>query len=59
MKRRDLLKKLQNAGWSLSSGSKHDMVENTKYPGTKIPIPRHTEINEYLAQQILKEAGLK
>lgn len=59
MKRRDLIQKLKKAGWEISSGAKHDMATHPNKPGLKIPIPRHTEINEYTAKQILKEAGLK
>ena len=58
MKRRDLINQLEKAGWKLSSGAKHDMMKNPNKPGIKIPIPRHTEINEYTAKEILKEAGL-
>lgn len=59
MKRRELIKRLENAGWILINGSKHDMVKHPDRSGIKIPIPRHSEINEYTAKQILKEAGLK
>lgn len=58
MKRRDLIKRLEKEGWELSSGTKHDMVKSPNNPGIKIPIPRHTEIDEYTAKEILKEAGL-
>ncbi|MBZ4647272.1 MAG: hypothetical protein PWR27_2197 [Petroclostridium sp.] len=59
MKRRDLIKRLKDAGWEITSGAKHDMAKHPNKQGIKIPIPRHTEINEYTANQILKEAGLK
>lgn len=59
MKRRDLIKKLEDAGWKLTNGTKHDMAKNPSKQGIKIPIPRHAEINEITANQILKEAGLK
>ncbi|HHY41496.1 MAG TPA: type II toxin-antitoxin system HicA family toxin [Thermoanaerobacterales bacterium] len=59
MKRRDLIRKLKKAGWEISSGAKHDMATHKDRPGFKLPIPRHTEINEYTAKQILKEVGLK
>lgn len=59
MKRKNLIHKLKKAGWEISSGSKHDMAKHPSRPGFKIPIPRHTEINEYTANQILKEAGLE
>ncbi|NLC46574.1 MAG: type II toxin-antitoxin system HicA family toxin [Firmicutes bacterium] len=58
MKRKDLIRRLKKAGWKISRGAKHDMAKHPDKPGFKIPIPRHTEINEYTAKQILKEAGL-
>lgn len=58
MKRRDLIKKLQDAGWIISPGGKHEMATHPNKPG-KIPIPGGTEINEYTAKGILKSAGVK
>lgn len=56
MKRRDLVKLLENNGWYLKrNGGNHDLYTD----GTKIePIPRHSEINEKLAQAIIKKLGL-
>lgn len=56
MKRRDLVKLLENNGWYLKrNGSNHDLYTD----GTRIePIPRHSEINEKLAQAIIKKLGL-
>jgi mRNA interferase HicA len=54
MKRRDLLKRLQEMGCIfIRHGGKHDWYQN---PETKIsqPIPRHTEIKENLAKRIIK-----
>ncbi len=54
MKRRNLIRELDKLGCiMIRHGSKHDWYMN---PDTKIsqPIPRHTEINEYLAQHIIK-----
>ncbi len=54
MKRRDLIKKLENANCVLiRHGGKHDWYRNQK---TKVsqPVPRHREINENLAKHILK-----
>ena len=54
MKRKDLIKELENMGCiMLRHGRKHDWYHN---PETKIsqPVPRHSEINEYLAKHILK-----
>lgn len=54
MKRKDLIKNLEKIGCILiRHGSKHDWYQN---PETKIsqPVPRHREINEYLAKHIIK-----
>ncbi len=54
MKRRDLISRLKKTGYVLiRPGGKHDWHQN---PETKIsqPIPRHREINEYLAKHIIK-----
>lgn len=58
MKRRDLIKRLEAAGYR----KERDEGSHTVYAkpgGRPIPIPRHTEINEYTAKSILKAAGLK
>lgn len=56
MKRRDLIKLLEKNGWYLKrNGNNHDLYTN----GMKIePIPRHSEINEKLAQTIIKKLRL-
>lgn len=59
MKRRDLTRTMENAGWIITHGAKHDLAKRPDKPGVKIPIPRHSEIPEYTANQILREAGLK
>jgi mRNA interferase HicA len=54
MKRRDLIKELEKHGCILiRNGAKHDWYMN---PKTKIsqPVPRHSEINDYLAKHIIK-----
>lgn len=58
MKRRDLIRKLEQAGWIITAGARHDMAKHPGHFGIKIPIPRHTEINEITAKGILKDAGL-
>ena len=58
MKRRDLIKKLEQDGWKISPGANHDLAIHPTKPG-KLAIPRHNEINEYTAKGILKDAGLK
>lgn len=59
MKRRDLIKKIEEAGAVfIRHGGKHDWYQN---PQTKIsqPVPRHTEINEVLAKHILRKLGAR
>lgn len=54
MKRKDLIKKLESMGCVfIRHGGKHDWYQN---PNSKVsqPVPRHKEINEYLAKHILK-----
>ena len=55
MKRRDLIRKIEEAGAVfIRHGGKHDWYQN---PKTKVaqPIPRHTEINEMLARSIVRK----
>ena len=56
MKRRDLIKLLEENGWSFKrSGGNHDLYTD----GNKVEaIPRHSEINEILAKSIIKRLGL-
>jgi predicted RNA binding protein YcfA (HicA-like mRNA interferase family) len=54
VKRRDLIKILENMGCVLiRHGGKHDWYQN---PKTKVsqPVPRHREIKDRLAQHIIK-----
>jgi predicted RNA binding protein YcfA (HicA-like mRNA interferase family) len=54
VKRKDLIKAIEGEGCIfIRHGSKHDWYQN---PKTKIsqPVPRHREINERLAQHIIK-----
>jgi len=54
MKRRDLVAELQQAGCVLlRNGGRHDIYHNPKC-GRSEPVPRHREINEFLAKKILK-----
>lgn len=57
MKRADLIRKLEAHGWTLKrNGTNHDIYTN----GIRMePIPRHREVNEKLAQAILKRAGIE
>ena len=57
MKQRELIKKLQNAGFVFyRHGSNHDVY---KRGNDEEQIPRHREINENLARAILRKWGLE
>ena len=54
MKRSDLISKLTDMGCLLiRHGGKHDWYQNP-LTGMYQPVPRHNEINEYLANQIIR-----
>lgn len=58
MKRRDLIKKLEAAGYRVA----RDIGDHTIYErsgGRPVQVPRHREVNENTANAILKAAGLK
>ena len=56
MKRRDLIKKLEAAGFQFDrNGGKHDVY---KRGSDEEQVPRHTEINEMLAKSIIRKWGL-
>lgn len=55
MKRQELIKRLESMGCVLlRHGGKHDWYHN---PTTRMsqPVPRHREVNEYLAMAIIKK----
>lgn len=55
MKQRDLVKRLKKAGFQLDrNGANHDVYKRGTEEAT---VPRHREINETLAKEILKKAG--
>lgn len=57
MKRRDLIKLLENNGWYYNrSGGNHDIYTNGK---ENEPVSRQREIKETVAQAIIKRRGLK
>jgi predicted RNA binding protein YcfA (HicA-like mRNA interferase family) len=59
MKRTDLIRKVEQAGCSLiRHGGKHDWYRNPE-TGESQPIPRHREIKEFLAKNILRKLGIK
>ncbi len=58
MKRAKLIKYLgKNNYILLREGSKHSMFYNA-FSGDKTTIPRHDEINTFLAQKICKDLGI-
>jgi mRNA interferase HicA len=55
MKRTDLIRKLQEDGCVLvRHGGNHDWYRNPK-TGMSQAIPRHREVNDFLAKHILKK----
>jgi len=55
MKRRDLIKRIEDFGCELlRHGGKHDIYHNPKTGATQ-PVPRHREINEILARKIIRD----
>jgi mRNA interferase HicA len=59
MKRRDLIQKITAGGAALiRHGGKHDWYQNKE---TKVcqAVPRHAELNEYLAKSILRKLAKK
>ena len=57
MKRKDLIKKLEQAGYKLDRTGDHSIYE--KSGNRPVQVPNHREINENTAREILKAAGLK
>lgn len=57
MKQKDLIRLFERNGWhQVREGGNHMIFAN----GTNFEtIPRHREINEYLAKSIIKRRGLK
>ena len=56
MKQRILIKKLEKADFVLiRPGSRHDIYSDGVHI---VPVPRHREIKEITANEILKEAGI-
>jgi mRNA interferase HicA len=56
VKRRDLVRRLQAAGFVLvRSRGPHDVFGRG---ALRIAVPRHKEVKEHLARQILRDAGL-
>ena len=57
MKRRELLKLFEKAGWYLKrNGVSHDIYTDGI---NSEAIPRHPDVNERLAKELIKRWGLK
>lgn len=56
MKKRDLIRKLEAAGYTLNRKGDHLIYEKPGSP--PVQVPDHRELNEYTAKAILKVAGL-
>lgn len=58
MKRKDILKKLAEAGFMVREGSNHTRVydQNGRYVSA---VGRHTEIPERIVKEIEKQTGVK
>jgi len=55
MKRRDLVRHLESHGCRLlREGGRHSVVVNPAAPATST-VPRHSEINEFLARRICRD----
>lgn len=57
MKQRELIKRLLEAGYRFERKGNHLIY--AKPGGRAVQVPDHREINEMLARQILKDAGIK
>lgn len=56
MKRKDLIKRLEDAGFKFARhGGKHDIYKRGK---DEEQVPRHAEIKEHLAKGIIKKWNL-
>jgi mRNA interferase HicA len=56
LKQRDLIKRFEDKGWwFLRSGGRHDLYTDGK---NIEQIPRHREVNERLAKDLIKKWGL-
>lgn len=58
MKRKDILKKLADAGFTFKEGGNHTKAYDSG-GNYRTAIPRHNEINEITAGNIEKQTGVK
>ncbi|MDA1280801.1 MAG: type II toxin-antitoxin system HicA family toxin [Chloroflexi bacterium] len=55
MKRNDLIRQIEKLGCTfIRHGGKHDWYQNPD-TGACQPVPRHREVNEHLARNIIKK----
>ncbi|MBG3876139.1 type II toxin-antitoxin system HicA family toxin [Desulfovibrio oxamicus] len=58
MKRSDILRQLKKAGLVIVEGGNHTKVYTAQ--GVFVTtVPRHSEINDFLAKKIAKQAGIQ
>ena len=57
-KRRIIVKALLDAGWEMRSGKRSDHDKFVKKGKRPVPVPRHRELDDDTAREILKEAGI-
>ena len=57
MKRKELVRMLEAAGYRFDRNNKHAIYE--KPNSRPVQVPNQTEINKITTEQILKDAGLK
>lgn len=55
MKRRDLVRHLERCGCELLREGSRPSAYVNRVAGKSTTIPRHTEVNEYLARRICKD----
>ena len=56
MKRRELVRKLLDAGFVSDGGTKHEHFRKGK---VTVMIPRHREITDQMARVMLRQAGIR
>ena len=57
MKRKELVRRLEEAGYRFERNNKHAIYE--KPNSSPVQVPNHAEINEILARKILRTAGIQ
>ena len=59
MKRRELVRHVERYGCALlKEGAKHSRWVNLADPSRQSTIPRHTEVDDYLARAICRQLGI-